>query len=100
MNLHVFQDSVPPRAIDMPMNCPSGSRIWGIAVCLITWLTFLLGGLDLRSEFNLLGDLAPFSGHSDVLCIVILKILGCFTSLDMCVCHLFNDSLLDTVLAA
>ena len=63
------------------MNCSSRSRIWGISVCLITWLTFLLDDLDFRCVFDLLSHLAPFVWTLGCfLCIVILKTLGCFTS--------------------
>ena len=37
--------SVPPRALDMPMNCSSGiSNVVNFFFCLLTWLTFLLDG--------------------------------------------------------
>ena len=76
--------SVPPRALDMPMNCSSGISNLGNFFLLAHmvdfspgWsdslsLHFHLDDLDLHCIFDLLVHLGE--------CFLILKILGCFTS--------------------
>ena len=85
MNLHAFQDAMDCWNLHLchhgrlmcPRTVPQGSRIWGISVRLITWLTFFLGDLDFRCVFDLLGHLAPLVRTLGCFpCIVILKILA------------------------
>ena len=104
---------MPPRALDMPMNCSSGiSNLVEFLFCLLTWLTFLLDGRILfHCTFILM--ILTFTASSTCLftwdlscpgecflCVVILKNLGCFTSTGFTVgwTRVFATCSLDTVL--
>ena len=84
--------SVPPRALDMPMNCSSAmSNLGNFCLLARVWLTFLLGRIFFHCTFILV--ILTFAVSSTCLftselscpgecflCVVILKILGCVTS--------------------
>ena len=80
-----------------PRTAPQGSRIWGLSVCLLTWLTFLLGDLD--CVFDLLGHLARmFSLHRNLEDFGMLHFHWVHGWMDMCVRILFTGSLLGSCL--